>query len=98
MGSRRPWTEPEVDALERNYKRYGGDVDAWDERIDRTRRAVVSKAEKLGLACPSRRGSSIDLADQRRLEYVVNELCGRLGVSRRQLAREVALIAARAGR
>ena len=93
MGRGTTWTHAELDALARNYPRYGVRVADWDEPVSRSPRAISTKALKLGVAYEKRCVSALGKADRARLRRLVAELCARLGLTPTELAREVSAVA-----
>lgn len=89
------WTDAEMEALRRNYPRHGTRTKYWDEPIDRSERSICAQASRIGVAYGTAYGTSLDDSDRARLRYVATELCGKLNVSMRELAHEIALIANR---
>lgn len=87
------WTDEEVETIERNYPKYGYDLDKWDARLNRSEKAIKSKATRMGLAYSAKFGSRLDRRDMDNLRVVADGLCERLGLSMRNLAREIAVFA-----
>lgn len=87
------WTDEEVEIIERNYPKYGYDLDKWDARLNRSEKAIKGKATRLGLACVMKFGSRLDERDRDNLRVVADGLCDKLGLSMRSLAREIAVFA-----
>ena len=90
-GPARRWTEREDEVLRRNYPKYGTNMLKWDERLERTRGAILSRAHNLGV-----------FIDRYELEPRHNEIrrmvriiCDRLGCTIPTLVRELRSMLAR---
>ena len=88
----RLWTDGEIQALVRNYNRYGTDMSKWDEPIERNPHSIRAKACDLHIRRANRHASVLSETDQRRLRYVCDQLCERMGIEMHVLSREVSAI------
>ena len=95
MNSHSHWTVREELALKRNYAKYGVKVDDWDEPISRSENAISAKAIRMGVSYMPRHGTVLTDANLERLRYLASEICDRLGLTTRELAHEISLLADR---
>ena len=87
----RRWTEREDEALRRNYPAHGTNMGRWDERIERTRSAILARARKLRLFM-----DSYELEPRHEeLRRAVRIICGKLGCTVPTLVRELRSMLAR---
>ena len=87
----RRWTEHEDEVLRRNYPKHGTNMLKWDERLERTRSAILGRAQHLGVFM-----DSYELEPRHNeIRKAVRIICDRLGCTIPTFVRELRAMLAR---
>jgi hypothetical protein len=82
------WTDKEIDAVIRNYPRYGCNTSKWDYEIDRSTKAIQVKARRLGIYHYREYSSKLTPSEQKKLMDAIEIMCQAFSLTRTQLMRE----------
>jgi hypothetical protein len=85
---RRAWTAEEVEILKEMYPIHGADVSKWEKKIEKSRNAIYSKVDKLGLC---RYDIETGISEEQRvlLAKAFVAVCKRIGIDVHRAIREI---------